>query len=105
VGGVSGLAGWALEVAPGRTACWACVFPDGSPEPERGALAAVAGAVGSLLAAATITGLAGAGEGLTGRLVHLDVRHGRFESERVARRADCPACSALAGPAATSQSG
>ncbi len=78
--------------------CYACVFPEPpaaglAPScAEAGIVGALPGVMGSMMALEAIKHVAGAGEGLRGRLVIFDGLHG--ESRRIATRArgDCAVC-------------
>jgi molybdopterin/thiamine biosynthesis adenylyltransferase len=80
------------------TPCLACVFPE-APAPglapscaEGGVLGALAGVFGSLQATEAVKALVGAGDGLRGRMLLLDLLHGEARTMRLKRRADCPVC-------------
>ncbi len=78
--------------------CYACVFPEAPAAglapacAEAGIVGALPGVMGSMLALEAIKLLAGAGEGLRGRLAIFDGLHG--ESRRLGTRAreDCAVC-------------
>ncbi|RYF80968.1 MAG: molybdopterin-synthase adenylyltransferase MoeB [Comamonadaceae bacterium] len=81
--------------------CYACLFPpDAQFEETRcavlGVFAPVVGTVGTLQAHEALKLLAGAGGGLTGRLLMFDGRTSRFDSVGVARDPQCSVCSARA---------
>jgi adenylyltransferase/sulfurtransferase len=104
--------GVTLAIRPGQTACLACLLEAGSAataEPEAspvlggasgteptcdtvGVLGAAAGVIASLEAATAIRLLLGKPAPAEGQLTSCDVWTGRFQSIRVARRADCRAC-------------
>ena len=80
--------------------CWECVFPE-DPAPglapscsEAGVLGALAGAMGALQAAEAVKRIAGAGEGLAGRLALFDLLYGEFRTIKVKKRPGCAACAA-----------
>ena len=86
---------------PSRDApCLACVFPvvpavGLAPAcAEAGVMGALPGIVGAMIAAEAIKELTGAGRGLRGRLLLLDVLWGENREIAVARNRDCPVCSA-----------
>lgn len=81
--------------------CYACVFPQ-SPSAaqvpacaEAGVLGALAGVIGSLMAAEAVKLIVGAGEPLDGRLLLWDALDAEARTFRVARREGCPVCGAL----------
>jgi molybdopterin/thiamine biosynthesis adenylyltransferase len=110
--------GVTMTIYPGQTACLACLVEAGEEEnslaPGSGAgaeatcdtagvLASAATAIAALEAAAAIRLLSrdpnksdaddsSESENAAGRLLSLDVWSGRFQTIRVARRADCRAC-------------
>ncbi len=90
--------GQVMTVAPGKTACYECLFPE-PPSPdlarscsEAGILGAVAGTVGALMATEGLKVLLGRGETLAGRLWGMDLLCMRVREKSVLRRPDCPAC-------------
>lgn len=80
--------------------CWECVFPEDpaaglAPScAEAGVLGALAGAMGSLQAAEAVKRIAGAGEGLVGRLALFDLLYGEYRTIKVKKRDGCAACAA-----------
>lgn len=88
--------GQLMTVLPGRSACYACLFPEppiSAPScSEAGILGPVAGLVGSILAAETLKVLLKSGDTLAGRFLQVDLRTMRFRERPVARRPDCAAC-------------
>lgn len=83
---------------PADGPCYRCLFPE-PPAPElapnceeAGVLGVLPGVVGTLQAAEAIKWLVGVGEGLTGRLLTLDVLSQRFRILRFSRNPDCPSC-------------
>jgi molybdopterin/thiamine biosynthesis adenylyltransferase len=91
------LEGRLMVVAPGSTACLACLYPEAPPHWQRQfpVFGAVAATIGSLAAMEVIKLLTGIGEGLTGRMLIVDQRALNFQSIALARRLDCSVCSAL----------
>jgi adenylyltransferase/sulfurtransferase len=100
--------GVTMTIRPGETACLACLLEgaEGAADPEgrtgavgaeqtcdtAGVLGAAAGVISSLEAAAATRLLLGKPAPAEGQLTSCDVWTGRFQSVRVARRADCRAC-------------
>ncbi len=78
--------------------CYQCVFPE-APAPglvptcaEAGIVGALAGIVGSMMAAEAVKHITGAGETLTGALLIHDALYAESRRIGVARRPDCPIC-------------
>ena len=75
---------------------WRCLFPEPPPPgtvpscAEAGVLGALAGMVGSMMALEAIREIIGFGEGLTGRLLHIDTRAMRFAETRYGWDPDNP---------------
>ena len=78
--------------------CFECVFPtrpaDGlAPScAEAGVIAPLPGVLGAMMAVEAIKEIAGAGEGLRGRLLIYDALFAETRYMRIARRADCSCC-------------
>ncbi len=78
--------------------CWRCVFPEAAGEEqaqtcaEIGVLGALAGIVGSVMAAECVKLLAGAGTLLDGRLLLYDALDAETRIFRARKRDDCPVC-------------
>ncbi|WJS86129.1 molybdopterin-synthase adenylyltransferase MoeB [Paracoccus sp. TOH] len=101
------IAQWEGQVTvwdPGHGApCMACIFPQ-APAPglapacaEAGVVGPLPGVIGSMLALEAIKLIAGAGEPLRGQMLIFDGLYGENRVMKIARRADCPVCSGLAG--------
>jgi molybdopterin-synthase adenylyltransferase len=90
--------GLTMTVLPGESACLSCLVESGGAAgieqtcDTAGVLNAIAGLIASIEAAEAIKLLAGRKQALHGRLISCDVWSGRFQSIRVARNPDCPAC-------------
>jgi len=93
---------WEGQVAtwdPGQGApCYACVFPE-APAPglapscaEAGVIGPLPGVVGAMMAGEVVKEIAGAGEGLRGKLLIWDGLHAEPRVIRTKPRADCPVC-------------
>ncbi len=81
-------------VAPGKSACLACLYPE---EPQGWnrqfpVFGAVAAAAGTLAAVEAIKVLAGLGEPLAGRLLAGDLREMSFRTVRLRRNPGCKVC-------------
>ena len=78
--------------------CFECVFPE-RPAPglvpscaEAGIVAPLPGVMGSMMAVEAVKLLAGAGEGLRGRMLIFDALHAETRVVRLGPRAGCAAC-------------
>ncbi len=85
------------------TPCYQCIFPE-EPAPGlapscavAGVLGPLPGVVGSMMAVEAIKEIAGAGEGLRGRMLIYDALFGESRVITMKPRADCPICGASAG--------
>ena len=83
---------------PPHFPCYACVFPQ-APEAglapacaEAGVLSPLPGVIGAMMAVEAVKHIAGAGEGLGGRLLIYDALDAQVRSITVARNAKCPVC-------------
>ncbi|MGO9605105.1 MAG: HesA/MoeB/ThiF family protein [Candidatus Binataceae bacterium] len=95
-GGVLGMAGQAMTVIPGETACLRCLFeePPGEDEiascREAGIIGSVAGVIGEVQAAEAIASLAGKVPELAGKILTYDATQpGRFRVTEVPSRSGC----------------
>jgi len=83
--------------------CYECVFPEAPAEglaptcAAAGIVGALPGIMGSLMALEAIKAIAGAGEGLRGRLLIFDALHAEARRIRVGARAGCPCCGGRGG--------
>ncbi|HTR62236.1 MAG TPA: ThiF family adenylyltransferase [Candidatus Binataceae bacterium] len=95
-GGVLAMAGQAMTIVPGRTACLRCLF-ETAPDPdevascrEAGIIGPVAGVIGEIQAAEAIASLSGAMPRLAGRILTYDAaRSARFRVTEVPIRTGC----------------
>jgi molybdopterin/thiamine biosynthesis adenylyltransferase len=78
--------------------CYQCVFPE-APAPglapscaEAGVLGPLPGVVGSMMAVEAVKEIAGAGEGLRGRMLIYDALYADTRVIKLKRRDDCPVC-------------
>ncbi len=99
-GAVVGSGGLSMAVAPGRTPCLRCLFPE-APPPDvsptcdtAGVIAPAVHLVGALQAMEALKILTGRTDHLHGRLVEVDLWTGRFAAIDVSRakQKDCPCC-------------
>ena len=97
-GGVVHYGGQVLTVAPRRSACVRCVFPEPPPPgaipscQQAGILGTAAGIIGTVMAHEAVKLLTGIGEPLTDRLLVFDGRASRFREVAVRREASCAVC-------------
>ncbi len=101
-GGVLGMAGQAMTILPGRSACLRCLF-EAPPEPgeiascrDAGIIGPVAGAIGEIQAAEALAYIRGATPSLAGRILTYDATiSARFRLTDVAAREGCACGAAL----------
>ena len=97
-GGVLGLAGLVLSVAPGASACYRCAFPQPPPAAsvpscaQAGVLGPVAGVIGALQATEAVKALAGLPGRLLDVLLQVDLEDYTVTRVALRRREDCPDC-------------
>ncbi|HRR33557.1 MAG TPA: HesA/MoeB/ThiF family protein [Kiritimatiellia bacterium] len=96
-GGIRAFEGLAMTVAPGRAACYRCVFEQPPPAESgvpRGPLGALPGVIGSVQAIEAVKLLLGAPTEtlLIGRLFVFDAWRMTARTVRVTRRETCPLC-------------
>jgi molybdopterin/thiamine biosynthesis adenylyltransferase len=115
-GGVLGLAGQAMTILPGITACLRCLFEEPPDEAdiatcrEAGIIGPVAAAIGEAQAAEALSFLSGRMPALAGMMLTLDGSHsGRVRSTPIAARLGCrcgaaESNAAAAAPAAPARS-
>ncbi|MEP6603143.1 MAG: TOMM precursor leader peptide-binding protein, partial [Spartobacteria bacterium] len=78
--------------------CYRCLFPEPPPPgtvpncAEAGVLGIVPGIIGLIQATETLKLILGAGESLTGRLLHFDALKMKFREFNVRRDPQCPVC-------------
>ncbi|MBD3680141.1 MAG: HesA/MoeB/ThiF family protein [Rhodobacteraceae bacterium] len=78
--------------------CYQCIFPE-APAPglaptcaEAGVLGPLPGVMGAMMAVEAVKQIAGAGEGLRGRMLIYDALYAETRTISLKRRADCPVC-------------
>ncbi len=97
-GGIFRFEGQLTTIVPFQSPCYRCRYP--SPPPpeeapscaEAGVLGVLPGIVGTLQAAEVIKLITGAGDLLTGRLLHIDALAMKFREFRIPRDPQCPVC-------------
>lgn len=90
--------GLILGVRPGETPCYRCLF-EGPPEPgsvpscsSAGVLGAVAGIMGSFMAAEACKALLGIGRSIMGQMVQMDLLSLEFRHTAMPSCPSCPIC-------------
>lgn len=97
-GGIFRFDGQVTTVIPFASPCYRCRYPAPPPPEEApscaeaGVLGVLPGIVGVLQATEVIKLIAGIGEPLTGRVLHVDALDMRFRQFRVPRDPACPVC-------------
>lgn len=85
----------------GCAPCFACLFPEPPADglapscAEAGVVGPLPGVIGSMMALEAIKHIAGAGEGLRGKMVIFDGLYGETRRIAIHRREDCPVCSGV----------
>ena len=84
-------------VAPGKTACLTCLYPEFPDQWKREfpVFGAVSGSLGCIAAMEAIKVISGLGTPLYNTLLRFDLRHVSFLKTASARRPDCRTCGAL----------
>ncbi len=95
-GGVDGLTGMATTFVPGKTPCFECLFPKGTPDKgPPGVLGPLPGIIGALQALAAINFLVGISHGLLmGRMLYVDGATMNFKTIEMGRNSRCRVCGA-----------
>ncbi|TGG96043.1 molybdopterin-synthase adenylyltransferase MoeB [Natronospirillum operosum] len=79
--------------------CFACLYPDSNEQAlncaETGVVSPLVGMLGSYQALEVIKLITGAGTPLIGRLQLFDARHGEWQTLRLKRNPECPACASF----------
>jgi len=91
-----GMMGTLIVLAPGRTACLECVYPEEPAFEELfPVVGAISSAIGSLAALEAIKILSGCGESLAGRMLMIDGYRGQTSVVELSRNESCPCCGSL----------
>ncbi len=96
-GGAIAASGMTMNIIPGETPCFRCVFPSVPPPgviptcDSAGVISPAPSVIGSLQSAEAMKILVGAKE-INRDIIFVDVWQGTFECFRPSFRADCPAC-------------
>lgn len=95
-GGVDGLTGMATTFIPGKTPCFECLFPGGTPDKgPPGVLGPLPGIIGALQALAVINFLVGSKHGLlAGRMLYVDGATMNFKMIKMGKNDRCRVCGA-----------
>ncbi len=91
-GAVWGLEGRVTFMAPPRTPCLACIFPNAPPAGSVPVLGAASCAIGSLQAMEAVKYIVGQGRLLEGRMLIFDGATMRFCELELRRNSQCPVC-------------
>jgi molybdopterin/thiamine biosynthesis adenylyltransferase len=88
-----GMSGTLAVVAPGRTACLRCIYPD-APEFEDlfPVVGGISSAIGALAALEATKILSGVGKPMFGRMWMIDAYRGSNTTVRLKRNPECPCC-------------
>lgn len=80
--------------------CYRCIFPKAPAEglapscAEAGVVGPLPGVIGTMMALEAIKEITGAGDGMRGQMLIYDALYSETRKIKLARRADCPECSA-----------
>jgi molybdopterin/thiamine biosynthesis adenylyltransferase len=92
-GAVAAFEGTVAWFVPPAGPCFHCVYPEAlRPDGPTPVLGAVAGVVGSLMAAEAVRALCGIGRRRSGELLLLDLERGSFDWVRPSTTPGCPLC-------------
>ena len=94
-GGINGWSGTAATFIPGKTCCFACLFPALEDEAEvriTPALGPTAGVIASIQSMEVLRILLGLEPGLAGRLLDFQGSQVRFRTIRLEKNPDCALC-------------
>lgn len=88
-----GMSGTLIVVAPGRTACLECLYPEPPPFEELfPVVGGISSAIGALAALEAIKILSGNGKPMFGKMWMIDSFAARNSVVELQRRSDCPCC-------------
>jgi len=80
----------------GASPCYRCLHADGGGEAlncaENGVIAPLVGVVGAMQAMEAVKLITGAGDPLTGRVLHYDAKRGEWRAFKLSKRPGCPTC-------------
>lgn len=99
-GGINGWSGTAATFIPGKTCCFACVFPKTEVHEEariRPALGPTAGVIASIQSTEVLRILLGLDPGLAGRLLEYQGSRMRFRAVSLEKNPECALCGAPTG--------
>jgi molybdopterin/thiamine biosynthesis adenylyltransferase len=94
-GGINGWSGMAATFIPGKTGCFACLFPLGQTRGEEKAIPALgptAGVIASIQSMEAVRILLGLPPKLAGKLIEFHGLEMRFRSTLVEKDPECPLC-------------
>ena len=90
--------GQVTVIKPRKGPCFRCLFPEPPPNgavpscQEAGVLGALAGVIGSIMAAEALKLIIGIGESLVGELLVFDSLGMNFRKVKISRNSKCPVC-------------
>jgi len=88
-----GMSGTLIVVAPGRTACLRCIYPDDPPFEEFfPVVGGISSAIGALASLEAIKILSGKGTPMYGQLWMIDALRGHNATINLERNPNCPCC-------------
>ena len=99
-GGINGWNGTAATFIPGKTGCFACLFPPEDPRQQKTgtpALGPVVGVIASIQSVEAIRILLGLRPQLAGRLLDFQGQAIRFRTVRVEKNGECKVCAHIKG--------
>jgi molybdopterin-synthase adenylyltransferase len=97
-GGILAFDGQTMTIAPGRSACYRCIFPEPPPKDaiptcsQAGVIGVLPGVLGTIQATEAIKFLLGTGDLLTDRLLTYSALRMKFREIPLKRRDKCPVC-------------
>lgn len=95
-GAVSEFEGQVMTIIPGKSPCYRCLYPSATLSGRIPAVIGVTpGVIGILQAAEALKYILGAGNLLTGRFLHADLKDMQFNVFRLTRNVNCPSCAGL----------
>ncbi|GAM08000.1 putative adenylyltransferase/sulfurtransferase MoeZ [Geobacter sp. OR-1] len=100
-GGILRFSGQTMTVAPGRSACYRCIFPEQPDDStalacsRAGVIGVLPGVIGTIQATEAIKHLLGIGEPLLNRMLTYDSLRMKFREIPIRRSPECPICGTL----------
>jgi adenylyltransferase/sulfurtransferase len=97
-GGILQFTGQTMTIAPGKSACYRCVFSEPPPKDtvltcsQAGVLGSLAGMLGTIQTTEVLKFITGIGTPLTDKLLTFDALDMNFRNVPLRKRNDCPVC-------------